>query len=226
MKSAERMLAIVGATALLVVASAVATQAGNGSLLKIGKINTGTITTTLKITRGAASPLTLQGRSSRAPFVTNMRGQVANLNASMVGGASLQPIVFRDNNARNQTTVVYPIELPSVGTYLVSISSNVRLTASTVTPGDPGSLACWLHKGASYTDGIYLEAVEYLPDNGWYTSIAASGVVTVDTTSLKFECGVVGGTGFEIPSGGFGPTVSFLPLPAEDARTMTPTLLP
>lgn len=221
MKSVERILAVVGATAVLVLASAAVTQAGNGSLMKVGKINSGTSTTTLKISRGVASPLKLEGRASRAPFVTNMRGQVANLNASMVGGASLQPIVFRDNSSRGASST-YEIELPAVGTYLVSISSNVRLTNATVSPADPGSFACWLHKGASFTDGIYLEAVEYLPDNGWYTSIAASGVVTVDTTSLKFVCEVDGGTGFGIPAGGFGPTVSFVPLPAGETRTLTP----
>lgn len=221
MKRFERPLAIIGAAALLVLASAVATQAGNGSMVKVGKINLGSSTTTLKMTRGVASPLKLEGRSSRAPIVTNMRGQVANLNASMVGGASLKPIVFRDNSARG-TVTVYPIELPAVGTYHVSISSNVRLTDSTVSAASPGSFACWLHKGSSFTDGIYLEAVEYLPSNGWYTSIAASGVVTVDTTSLTFECDVNGGTGFLIPAGGFGPTVSFVPLPAADDRTLTP----
>ena len=66
MKRIERTLAIIGAALLLLLGSAVATQAGNGSALKFGKLNKGTKMTTLQVTSGSASPLKLQGNSTSA----------------------------------------------------------------------------------------------------------------------------------------------------------------
>lgn len=85
-RSAERVLAVVGAAAVLVVGIDAVSFAATGNGLILGHSNTAKKTTTLRNTGSGAALNLVTKKSTSAPFTTNAKGQVANLNASMLDG--------------------------------------------------------------------------------------------------------------------------------------------
>jgi hypothetical protein len=82
----ERALAVVGATAILVIGFDTITFAATGGSLILGRTNRANATTVLENT-GATPPLSLLAQSTAtAPFSTNAGGRVANLNADKLDG--------------------------------------------------------------------------------------------------------------------------------------------
>jgi hypothetical protein len=91
-RSVERILAVVGASAVLVVGIDAVSYAATGSGLVLGHSNVAKKTTTIKNT-GSGTVLNLvTKKSSSAPFTTNAQGQVANLNASRLDGETANQI--------------------------------------------------------------------------------------------------------------------------------------
>lgn len=91
-RSVERILAVVGASAVLVVGVDAVSYAATGSGVLLGHSNTAKKTTTIK-NSGSGSVLNLvTKKSSSAPFTTNAKGQVANLNASDLDGQTASQI--------------------------------------------------------------------------------------------------------------------------------------
>lgn len=223
MKRVERTLAVIGASALLFVGSTVATQAGNGKSILLGKLNKGTKTTVVKMTSGSASPLSLQGNASSAPLITNMTGQVANLNASMVGGASLTTVAFTDSVARTADKD-YLFSIPDAGNYLVSLYANVEVNG-TATPAAPIQFTCYVYDG----DGnIVIEAMTLDVGEIWWPTLSASRVWNVsasstDARNMHLYCKTTANQGWnpQVPEGA-GPTVSFTRLPSVATTSLTP----
>jgi hypothetical protein len=223
MKRFERLLAVIGAAALFVAGSAVATEASNGSTIKFGKTNKGTKTTTLQVTSGTAAPLKLQGNAASAPLVTNMTGQVANLNASMVGGASLSPVSFSlpasvgDGDSFNLPTM-------TTGTYLITVNGVVNLSDS-ASPAAPNVFACYLY----YYDSGWKQVIEPIHidvGQSFYNGISGSTVADLlSTRAYGFSCSTSLGGGWTT-SGGQQPTISFVRLPTGSIGTLTPALVP
>lgn len=82
----SRILAVIGAATILTLAANSIVLAATGSGLVLGRANTAsTLTSLVRTSIGPA--LNLQTRNAKTPpFTTNARGQVANLNASLLGG--------------------------------------------------------------------------------------------------------------------------------------------
>ncbi len=91
----ERTLAVFGAAALLVLGFDTITLAATGQSLLLGRINTAGATTTVSNT--GASPVLnlLSGSTSAAPFTTNARGRVFNLNADKIDGLDSTQVIDR-----------------------------------------------------------------------------------------------------------------------------------
>jgi hypothetical protein len=208
MKRFERLLAVIGAAALFVAGSAVATEASNGSTIKFGRTTKGTKTTTLQVTSGTAAPLKLLGKSTSAPLVTNMTGQVANLNASMVGGASLASTTYV---ASDDTTssVTYDLSLPAVGTYLVTLAAEVSLRNGAT------QFYCYMYPKLAGSPDL-LSAIGTVYNLGSDVAISASRVVTVAEKDLVLRCTTPTGDGWNTTTEAYyyGPTLTFTPLPA------------
>jgi hypothetical protein len=94
----ERILAVVGAAALLVVGFDSVTYAATGSSLLLGRVNQAGGVTTVKNTSAGAALSLLTRSSASAPFTTNARGLVTGLyaaraaNSDKVGGKTLAQV--------------------------------------------------------------------------------------------------------------------------------------
>src|SRR6478735_4681583 len=81
-----RVLAVVGATAILVVGVNAVAYAATGKSLLLGKTNKASKTTTLQNTKSGPAPSLKTKSSSSAPLKVNGKGKVVNLNADKVDG--------------------------------------------------------------------------------------------------------------------------------------------
>jgi hypothetical protein len=91
-RSIERILATMGAVTVLVVGANAVTYAATGSTFLLGGTNTAKKVTTIK-NSGPGPVLNLQAKSSAAaPFTTNGKGLVGNLNSQFLNGKSLAQV--------------------------------------------------------------------------------------------------------------------------------------
>jgi hypothetical protein len=90
----ERPLAVIGAAALLVVGIESVSVAATGSTFILGRSNTASSTTVLTTTKAGSPALSLRTKSkTTAPFTTNARGKVVNLNSDKVDGLDASAII-------------------------------------------------------------------------------------------------------------------------------------
>jgi hypothetical protein len=91
-RSIERVLSTIGAATVLVVGLNAISYAATGSTFLLGGTNTAKKVTTIKNT-GPGAVLNLQAKSSAyAPFTTNGKGLVGNLNSQFLSGKSLAQV--------------------------------------------------------------------------------------------------------------------------------------
>lgn len=224
MRRFERIFAVIGAAALLVTGSAVATQANNGNPIKIGRINKGTKKTTLKITRPVV-PFKIQTSSTSVPpLETNSTAQVANLNVSYVGGADFKTYTFADTADRAGDTV-YDFTVPEAGTYALSLYATAVL-GGTNTPGSPNQWTCKLNDQAG-AGKIVIEAKHVDEGYIFWPTLSSYRIVNltsdVATRQMELNCQTSKHNGWSLYSPtGTGPTVSFTRIPAATITALTP----
>jgi hypothetical protein len=91
-RSVERVLATIGAATVLVVGANAISYAATGSSFLLGGSNTAKKVTTITNT-GAGAVLNLHTKSTTsAPFTTNGKGLVGNLNSQYLGGKTLAQV--------------------------------------------------------------------------------------------------------------------------------------
>jgi hypothetical protein len=212
-----RVLAVVGVVALLAVSVDYVSYATTGKSLLLGKANSANKTTSIANT-GTGPALTLTTKSSAsAPFATNAKGKVANLNADRVDGltatqviaAAQQPVTeFRDSATTHASDATYVIGKLPRGTYLVSFSGIVRLTQA-------GTLICQLFEnGSIFTD--YAAVAEPSTGGLFTVALAHAQVVTLTgTEDMRLGCSTATNDGWVSQAmffGGRPVTISFLKL--------------
>jgi hypothetical protein len=90
----ERPFAVLGAAAVLVVGIESVSVAATGSTFILGRSNTASSTTVLTTTKAGSPALSLRTKSkTTAPFTTNARGKVVNLNSDKVDGLDASAII-------------------------------------------------------------------------------------------------------------------------------------
>jgi hypothetical protein len=91
-RSVERVLATIGAATVLVVGANAISYAATGSSFLLGGTNIAKKVTTIK-NAGSGAVLNLQAKSpASAPFTTNGKGLVGNLNSQFLSGKSLAQV--------------------------------------------------------------------------------------------------------------------------------------
>jgi hypothetical protein len=227
-KATSRALAVVGAAAVLVVGFDAATYAATGSSLLMGRINTANKTTVVKNTGSGPAMSLLTKSAASAPFKTNAKGRVANLNADKVDGLEAAAIIAAGRQAttlggsskaqiltaaKTTTSVTYrssggrsgntTYQLPSVpaGTYLVTIAGRVSLNTAG-SAGSPNTLTCTLgDRGVILfgTPGAWAQATV---TSGSLAHMAGSQVVTFAASELlDLGCSTTAGDGWATSSG-------------------------
>jgi len=210
-----RILATVGAATMLVVGFDYVTYAATGQSLLLGRSNSANRTTSVTNT-GSGPALSLVTRSSAtAPFATNAKGKVVNLNADRVDGLTATQIltasqtttatVFTDSAAKRTGNVSYQLGALPAGSYLVTLDAAVNLTTAGDlgnTPATVNFLRCWLHHTGSGSSIPMAEGTDYSL-NG--TPLAAASFSTVlsltGTETLVLECYSWTGDGWTSYSG-------------------------
>src|SRR6478609_841466 len=94
-----RVLAVIGATAVLVVGVNAVAYAATGKSLLLGKTNKASKTTTIQNTKSGAALQLKTKSSATAPLKVNGKGKVVNLNADKVDGLDGTAINSTANSA-------------------------------------------------------------------------------------------------------------------------------
>ncbi len=185
----NRVLALLGATTLLVVALEASTYAATGKSLLLGRSNSANKMTTITRTTPGA-PLRLASRPGSPPLSVNSTQRVPGLNADSVDGLSGQSLqsrasVFTDGaGGPRGTTEQWSIPV-TPGTY--AISYTVGFTAMTASPAAPASAICYVQTGgASPTPYTAIQSVTSV---GGFSAVYANAsstvqVATPDATQL------------------------------------------
>lgn len=136
----ERVFAIIGAVAVVVVGLDGITFAATGSSFIIGKSNVASSTTALR-NSGAGPALSLTTKSSSsAPFATNAHGLVRNLyasraaNADKLGGKTVAQVVNAAKTAVSVNTAYAHVMLNGT----VDLANSSHVTQANVTHQSPG----------------------------------------------------------------------------------------
>lgn len=224
-----RVLAAVGAAAILVVGFDGVTYAATGGSLLLGKINkAGAATTVQRTTAGPALSLRTTSTSA-APMTVNGKGMVGNLNANFVGGntaaqliAKSAPtsLVFTDSSARANGVTYAPVAVPA-GTYLLTFNANVVMTG-TASKADPNEMVCYAYDithGQDLGEGAWLDL---WGSGSWYASPSFARVVTLASVSgIELSCST-GNGGWSVPGPGFGPTLAFTKIGTATQSALVP----
>lgn len=126
MRQFKTLLTVIGAVTILVLAGNTIALATTGHAFILGQANSAArISKLTRTTSGAALNLTTK-KSTNAPFSTNARGKVANLNADMLDGFDSSQLrtrsyVFRSSFA-GKASVFLTLPVPN-GNYIVSYSN-------------------------------------------------------------------------------------------------------
>jgi hypothetical protein len=139
-KSVERIAAVIGATAIAVVAIDAVSVAATGNGLVLGHVNSAGKTTTINNT-GSGAVLNLHTKKSTSPpLTTNATGQVQNLNASKVGGYTASQLrghwaLVNLNASVTSTSGGISATSPGAGIYCLTVAgANPSTSIATVSP--------------------------------------------------------------------------------------------
>ena len=155
-RSAERIAAVVGAAALLAVGVDALSVAATGNGVVLGHVNSANKTTTIKNT-GSGAPLNLvTKKSTQAPFTTNAKGLVKNLNAATVGGLTAPQIGAKSawispSGGVTVSTGGFTVTHPVTGLFCVSVAGvnaathpatlSTDYASDSTSVGTPGNIA-------------------------------------------------------------------------------------
>jgi len=192
-----RSLATVGAAAILVVGFDYATYAATGSSLLMGRTNSASKVTIIKNT-GAGSAVSLLTKSAAsAPFTTNAKGRVVNLNADKVDGLTAsqiltashttKAIIYTDPLTSHASSTTFTVGKVPAGTYAIAMNAAVNLSTGGNFPTTYNLMRCWLHvSGSPFEIG---EGTDYSLDSGGFVtpSFATIGTFTGAET-LLLDC--------------------------------------
>lgn len=175
MRHLKTLLAVLGATTVLVLAANTVAIAANGHGFLLGQNNSASkITTLTRTTSGTALQVKTKS-SSNAPFAVNGSGKVTHLNADLLDGynsSALRPASYSWTRSITVATgsTTLPLVLPP-GTYIIGYDAYMQSGAA---PG--GSAGCYF-----YTTDPILSNRFYGES---YNSPAASGSVGASGTSI------------------------------------------
>lgn len=177
MRRLTLVLAVLGATTILVLAANTVTLAATGQGFLLGKSNgANNITALTRTTSGTV--LKLQSLSpTNPPLAVNGTGKVANLNADRLDGLDATALqhrsyVYTVDVSVPTTAMLHEIPVP-VGTYAFSYSAFLNTT-------DTGDVGCEIrreHSGSTTYFGI----TTFTETSGGDPGISAAGVVTKTT---------------------------------------------
>lgn len=191
----ERVLAVVGAAALVVVGFDGLTYAATGSSLIMGAVNTASTTTAIRNTGTGPALRLVTSSSTEAPFTTNGTGLVSNLyaaraaNADKVAGRTMQQIKSKPSFAVNDVSASTAIALTQnfdQFTPVVALRSTNTTTRGALGTAVPTTLmidaAVTVRKGASSSNlvGLAQCRTEVSRDGGAFTPVGAPQSVTLD----------------------------------------------
>jgi len=182
------LLAVIGATTILVLAANTAALATTGHALLIGRFNSSTHATTIsRSTSGAALSVHTHSRLN-APLAVNGRGRVANLNADLVDGLDstalrTRAFVFTAEPINEKDDVRYTLKLPS-GSYVVNYSNFFS-------GAKDGGIECFLEQDIPGHQTLFTGYSSLVHDasQNWDPALAGSGLVTkVAAGSIVVRC--------------------------------------
>src|SRR6478609_5489127 len=245
-----RVLAVVGATAILVVGVNAVAYAATGKSLLLGKTNKASKTTTIQNSKSGAALSLKTKSSSSAPLKVNGKGKVVNLNADKVDGLDgttisttansalakanaattaandITAIRYRDTALNRSDDTEYNLGTVPAGTY--SVNMNAQVILGSATPADPETLQCWLWAIVPSSGNNFLgEGTSVKTGNTGsllWTGVSFSTVVQLNgTEQLRLKCATTDGTGWstDFIAKGKGPNVSFIRLDGLSDRTPT-----
>lgn len=241
----SRVVAVVGASALLVAGVGAVGYAANGDNVKVGKSKKGTKVTEIKRTRsGPALKLTTKKRSN-PPFSTNATGKVVNLNADKLDGqdvadirkglastsdlaglAEVKAIRFKDPAASRAGNTIYNLGKVPAGTYQVSFNASV-ITTTAGTPGAPVTMSCYLQPAPTGLGGDVLAQSTVVTVGDYNTAPSFSNVLTfTGDEELQLTCATSENDGWSVSAllffFGEPPTLTFTRLDGVTDESMTP----
>ena len=222
-----RVLAVLGAASILVVGVNAVSYATTGKPLLLGKYNSANATTTIKDT-GSSSPLALLTKSSKtAPFKTNAKGKVVNLNADKLDGldstqlANVKAIRFKDSATSRSSNTTYHIGTVPKGTYLTTFDASLIL-ATPGTPASPVTVSCFLE--LSIFDVAAQSSTVSIGD--YNAAPSFSTVLTLNgTEDMNLVCGSSGSGGWSTSALfniGEAPTLTFTRIDGVTSRVAAP----
>lgn len=246
-KRSTRVIAVIGATAVLVVGIDAISYAANGQSLILGKSNKASKVTEVKRTKsGPALKLTTK-KPSNPPFQTNGTGKVVNLNADKVDGIDgtalnskasaalaagndVKALRFKDTSNRGGN-VTYNIGAIPKGTYSVTFNASVLLNTAG-TPAAPNLMNCNLYNNNVLLDSTARGIAVGVSD----IQIAPTFSTVVTTTgaeSFRLNCQTTTGDGWKTSYttgvfplilfvSGEGPTLTFTKLDGVTDKTLAP----
>lgn len=232
----SRVTATVGATALLVACIGGVGYAANGDNVKVGKSKKGTKITEIKRTKNGPAMKITTKNSSAAPFTTNAKGKVVNLDADKLDGqdpdqirqglADVKAIRYKDPNSSRGGNTTYAIGSVPAGTYLVSFNASV-LPTTVGTDANPISMTCYLQPSSGGFLGSNVLAQSSVVSIGdFYVAPSFSNVLTFNgNENLLLFCGTISDDGWNanpLLVQGEQPTLTFTKLDGVTDKGMAP----
>jgi hypothetical protein len=170
------VLAVLGAAVILVVGLDAVAYATTGKAFLLSAVNKATKTTTLQNTGAGAALNLLTKSTASAPFTTNAKGKVANLNADRVGGMSAAQLqaasaaVGTINFARTNAAPAAYSDPAVMANFPYSVSSKEGAVSQVYSFSGTASFACDLAADQSSTYQVRL----YVVANGVANQVAAT----------------------------------------------------
>ena len=172
----HHVLAVLGAAVILVVGLDAVAYATTGKAFLLSTVNKATKTTTLQNT-GAGSALNLVTKSTAsAPFTTNAKGKVTNLNADRVDGmtsaqiqASVAGIGTINFSRTNAAPAAYS-DMSAMANFPYAVSSKAGAVSQGYSFSGTASFACDLAADSSSTYQVRL----YVIENGVANQVSAT----------------------------------------------------
>jgi hypothetical protein len=186
MRTLRTVLTVIGAAVVLTLAANTVALGATGHALIIGKTSRTSKITTLKRTGNGPALKLHTKQSNSAPFATNARGKVVNLDADTVDG--LDASVLRNHGTVFTGTSTTP-NTSFVGTITVPNGSYAFTYSALLDGAENGSAFCALYRLSS-TSTISIGGVARVQAGSMSPGLSAAGVITKRAgETLVFVCG-------------------------------------
>jgi hypothetical protein len=211
-RSIERVLSTIGAATVLVVGLNAISYAATGTTFLLGGTNTAKKVTTIK-NSGPGAVLNLQAKSSAyAPFTTNGKGLVGNLNSQFLNGKSLAQVQAGATklngltasdieaaanpplltfNRTDADTVSYKVD---IGMTVPAVASNPVATPGTYALTGSVTYACGPTATAGYTIRVYTWDGTHVPtlfgENSSLSATDCAKPIAIPPTTVALTSGL------------------------------------